>query len=120
MRDLMEMANADAFACRWAKGCRFDMMLDVGEGAELVSVREGKVAEIRKLDARLVSWDFAVRGPAEAWAKHWSDVPEPTYHDIIAMRTAGHISIEGNLRPFFANILYIKRLLELPRGKAAA
>lgn len=120
MQDLMERANADPFARRWAMGCSFDMVLDVGEGEELVCVRGGQVTEIRKLDNRLVSWDFAIRGSAEAWAKHWAPTPEPTYHDIIAMRTAGHITIEGNLQPFFANILYVKRLLELPREKADA
>ena len=116
----MERANADPFARRWAMACNFDMVLDVGEGEQLISVRGGQVTEIRKLDNRLVSWDFAIRGPAGAWAKHWAPTPEPAYHDIIAMRTAGHITIEGNLQPFFANILYVKRVLELPRKKADA
>ena len=120
MQDLIETANADPFARRWAMNCSFDLLLDVGEGDQLVAVRDGRVMEIRKLDRRLVSWDFAIRGPADVWAKHWAATPEPTYHDIIAMRTAGHITIEGNLQPFFANILYVKRLLELPRQKADA
>ncbi len=120
MQDLMERANADAFARRWAKGCSFDMVLGLGDGEQLVAVRDGTVVEIRKLDARLVSWDFAIRGSGEVWAKHWAPEPGPTFHDIIAMRTAGHITIEGNLQPFFANILYVKRLLELPREKADA
>ena len=92
-----------------------DFLWQVGDDAFLVSVRQGRVEAIKPADKRLMSWDFSIRGRKSAWEAHWSEMPEPTYHDIIAMRTAGHITIEGNLHPFFSNILYVKRLLELPR-----
>lgn len=116
MKQLMDLANRDCLAQRWAKGAAFDMMLRVGDERYCIEVREGKVTAIRELAQKLTSWDFAIAGPAAAWRAHWAPVPAPTFHDIIAMRTAGHITIEGDLTGFFANILYVKRLLELPRG----
>ncbi len=115
MKQLMDLANRDSLALRWAKRAAFDMMLGVGDARHCIEVREGKVTAVSELPAMLTSWDFAITGPREAWQAHWAPVPAPTFHDIIAMRTAGHIAIEGNLTGFFANILYVKRLLELPR-----
>ena len=116
MKQLKELANRDPLAIRWAGGCRFTMMFAYGEACYRIAVEGGKVSTIEALDYRLHAWDFAVSGEEEAWQEHWAPTPRPTFHDIIAMRTAGHITIEGNLHPFLCNILYVKRLLELPRS----
>ena len=115
MKQLMDLANRDCLARRWAKRAGFNMMLGVGDERYCIEVMGGEVVSISEVPAKLTSWDFAIKGPREAWQAHWAPVPAPTFHDIIAMRTAGHISIEGDLTGFFANILYVKRLLELPR-----
>ncbi len=115
MQNLISLANTDPLARRWGMRCSFDMVLGIGDTLHRVTVRDGEVLSVSDVDRRLTSWDFAIRGPEAAWEAHWAHEPEPGYHDIIAMRTAGHIAIEGNLQTFFANILYVKRLLELPR-----
>lgn len=117
MKQLMDLANRDPVAQRWAKNCTFDLMLGIEPEHCLIEVRGGRVAAVKDLSAKLVSWDFAISGPRASWQAHWAPIPAPTFHDIIAMRTAGHISIEGELTGFFANILYVKRLLELPRAE---
>ncbi len=111
----MDIANRDPLARRWAKDGTFDLMFGVGDDHYHVEVRGGQIQDMRELPTKLTSWDFAIVGPTSSWQAHWAPVPAPTFHDIIAMRTAGHITIEGELTRFFANILYVKRLLELPR-----
>ncbi len=115
MKQLMDLANRDPLARRWAKNCTFDLMLGVGDDRYRVEVRGGQIRGILDLPAKLTSWDFAITGPRSSWQAHWAPVPARNFHDIIAMRTAGHIEIEGELTSFFANILYVKRMLELPR-----
>ena len=117
MKQLMDLANSDPVARRWAKNCAFDLLLGVGDEHHIIKVRDGQIAAVGDRPAKLTSWDFAIAGPAASWQAHWAPVPAPTFHDIIAMRTAGHITIEGELTGFFANILYVKRMLELPRTK---
>jgi hypothetical protein len=116
MEQLRQIANADALARRWGKNCTFVMLLGVGDENYFIRVQDGAVASVEAADGRIRSWDFALRGAASAWQKFWEPVPPPTFHDPIAMRACGHITIEGNLHKFFANILYVKRLLELPRA----
>lgn len=115
MKQLKDLANHDPLARRWAHNCCFDLMLGVGDDLCAIAVRDGQISEITELAPKLTSWNFAIAGPRASWQAHWAPVPAPTFHDIIAMRTAGHITIEGELTSFFANILYVKRMLELPR-----
>ena len=117
MEQLQSLANHDPLALRWGKGCSFEMMVGVEDERHLMQIKDGHISQINVLPAKLTSWDFSITGPKAAWQAHWAPVPAPTYHDLIAMRTAGHIAIEGNLTAFFQNILYVKRLLELPRGQ---
>ena len=115
MQELIRLANADPLARRWACGASFDMIWGIGDDLYRLCIRDGLISELTATDHRLISWDFAIRGPRAVWQAHWQDPPPPNHHDIIALRTAGAITIEGNLKPFFANILYVKRILELPR-----
>ncbi|MDH3703529.1 MAG: hypothetical protein OEU46_19700 [Alphaproteobacteria bacterium] len=120
MEYLRDLANADPLARRWGRKCDLVMLLGLGNENYFIRVRGGAVASVDADDGRIRSWDFAIRGPKSAWDAFWAAVPAPTFHDLIAMRACGHITIEGNLRKFFANILYVKRLLELPRAKRDA
>lgn len=117
MEQLQSLANRDPLALRWGLGASFDMMLGVEDQRYRIQVANGTVHQIITLPDKLTSWDFAITGPIATWQAHWAPVPAPTFHDLIAMRTAGHIAIEGNLTSFFQNILYVKRLLELPRAQ---
>jgi hypothetical protein len=61
------------------------------------------------------SWRFAVRGTPEAWGRLWQGVPEPGWHDLLALVKRGCAVLEGDLQPLMANLQYVKDLLVLPR-----
>ena len=41
--------------------------------------------------------------------------PAPGDNDIFALRKTGEMSVEGNLQPLMANLIYIKQVLAMPR-----
>ena len=63
------------------------------------------------------SFDFAIKGTAEAWEKFWSDPPPPRHHDISALVREGKVRLEGNIDLLQANFLYLKLVLEQLRGR---
>ena len=89
----------------------------VGAGAlpVLVAVREGAIADVAVSPPPMRSWRFAVRAGADAWRRFWQAVPEPGYHDLLAMTRFGTATIEGDLHPLMANLRYVKEVLEAPR-----
>ena len=62
----------------------------------------------------------AVRADADAWTRFWQPLPEPGFHDLLAMSRFGRAVIEGDLQPFMANLRYFKEVLEAPRRAMAA
>ena len=61
------------------------------------------------------AWSFAVRAAEAVWQRFWQPVPEPGDNDIFALRKTGEMSVEGNLQPLMANLIYIKQVLAMPR-----
>jgi hypothetical protein len=47
-------------------------------------------------------------------------VPEPHFHDLLAMAKRGALAIEGDVQPFMANLFYFKDVLAAPRQRAGA
>jgi hypothetical protein len=45
----------------------------------------------------------------------WKKVPAPGHNDIFALFKRGKLTIEGDLHPFMANLLYVKDVLAAPR-----
>ena len=41
----------------------------------------------------------------------WKKLPPPGHNDIFALFKRGKLTIEGDLHPFMANLLYIKDVL---------
>jgi hypothetical protein len=56
----------------------------------------------------------------DTWLRFLATVPEPGWHDIMALTKRGSARIEGNLQPFMANLQYIKDVLSAPRGRAGS
>ena len=80
-----------------------------------VTVRHGTVECVDTGPALMRSWTFAIRAEAEAWRRFWQPVPEPGWHDVLALARFGRARIEGDLQPLMANLRYVKELLETPR-----
>lgn len=107
---------------KW-RGRRFShvVLLGVGHATPfLLRFHEGELTDLMEDPPPLQSWDFAIRGPADAWLAHWEALPKPGFHDLFAMSKAGHLRIEGNLHPLMTNLQFLKDLLALPRGMARA
>lgn len=81
-----------------------------------IRVHEGRVEAVEKGPFRMRSWRFAIRAEAQAWGRFWEPMPEPGYHDVIAMARLGVCRLEGDLQPLMANLRYVKEVLEAPRG----
>ena len=90
-------------------------LIGAGDIPLLATVREGAIADVTVSPPPMRSWRFAVRAGAGAWRRFWQTVPEPGYHDLLAMTRFGAARIEGDLHPLMANLRYVKEVLEAPR-----
>lgn len=84
-----------------------------------VTIRHGRIEHVAAGPALMRSWSFALRAEAEAWTRFWQPMPEPGWHDLLALARFGRLTIEGDLQPLMANLRYIKDILELPRSMGA-
>lgn len=112
---LPELVNSDEVLVRRGRYLSVDFMIEVGERQYIVRVREGRIAGVDSGPFVMPSWTFAVRGSAEAWERFWEPVPAPGWNDIFALRKDGRMTLDGDLQPLMANLLYIKEVLAAPR-----
>jgi hypothetical protein len=103
------------------RGAFFDARFQVGIGAIPfdVAVAAGRITSLVRGPFVMSSWRFAVRGSAEGWARLWQPVPDPGWHDLLALKKRGCVVLEGDLQPLMANLQYLKDLLVLPRRIAS-
>ncbi len=78
-------------------------------------VAAGKIISLERGPFVMRSWRFAVRGSAEAWWRLWQPMPDPGWHDLLALTKRGCVVLEGDLQPLMANLQYVKDVLVLPR-----
>ena len=115
IKKLPELVNADEVLVRRGRYLSVDFMIEVGERQYIVRVREGRIAGVDSGPFVMPSWTFAVRGSAEAWERFWQPVPAPGWNDIFALRKDGRMTLDGDLQPLMANLLYVKEVLAAPR-----
>jgi hypothetical protein len=113
--ELPRLAAGDPDLIR--RGAFFDARFQVGIGAIQfdVVIGAGRITSLERGPFVMRPWRFAVRGTAEAWGRLWQPVPEPGWHDLLALVKRGCASVEGDLQPLMANLQYVKDLLALPR-----
>jgi hypothetical protein len=99
------------------RGAFFDARFQVGIGAIPfdVIVAAGRITSLARGPFVMRSWRFAVRGSAEAWGRLWQPMPDPGWHDLLALTKRGCVVLEGDLQPLMANLQYVKDVLALPR-----
>jgi len=117
---LPELVNNDAALLRRGRWCSTSFLLGAGATPLYVTVREGVIAEVVRGPLLMRSWQFAIRADADAWSRFWLPIPEPGFHDVLAMSRFGRAVIEGNLQPLMANLRYFKEVLAAPRQSVAA
>ena len=113
---LPELVNGDAVLVRRGRFLTTRFLVGVGETEYIVDIREGRIERVERGPFVMPSWRFALRGSAEAWQKFWQKMPPPGHHDLFALSKNGLLTIEGDLHPLMANLLYLKAVLAAPRG----
>ena len=90
-------------------------LIEIGAEQLLLTIRNGRPLVADRVPL-LCSWEFAIRGGADAWSAFWEPVPKSGWHDLFALTKRGAMRIEGSLQPFMAHLQYFKDLLALPRA----
>ena len=112
---LPALVNGDIPLVRRGRHLSTAFLIGAGDLPVLATVREGAIVDVTVSPPPMRSWRFAVRAGADAWRRFWQAVPEPGYHDLLAMTRFGTARIEGDLQPLMANLRYVKEVLEAPR-----
>lgn len=84
-----------------------------------IAIHHGSVERVETGPVLMRSWCFALRADASTWQRFWQPMPEPGWHDLLALSRYGRLTIEGDLQPLMANLRYIKELLAIPRSAIA-
>ena len=115
---LAVLANEDAWLVHRGRHLDTTFLLGIGDADYLVRIHRGRVEAVDKGPFVMPRWTFALRASREAWATFWQPMPPPGFHDLMAMIKTRALKLEGDQHPFFANLLYFKELLALPRATA--
>ena len=91
---------------------------EIGDQGYLVKIIEGRIVSVTPGPFVTPNYSFALRAPRDEWEMFWKKVPAPGHNDIFALFKRGKLTIEGDLHPFMANLLYIKDVLAAPRKEA--
>ena len=117
---LQDRVNGDAALVHRGRFVDVTFLLEVGDTAWLITIEQGRVAAVQKGPFVMPRWTFALRAPADAWARFWSADPEPGFHDLFALIKFKLLKAEGDLHPFMANLFYFKGVLGSLRAEPAA
>jgi hypothetical protein len=113
-----DLVNADTNLVRRGRFLSTTFLMAIGDQGYLVKILEGRVVSVTPGPFVTPNYSFALRAPREEWETFWMKLPPPGYNDIFALFKRGKLTIEGDLHPFMANLLYIKELLASPRREA--
>ncbi len=112
---LSELVKDDERLLRSGKYLTVEFMVEVGSTPFYLFIDRGQLRSMERGPLMMRPWTFAIRAEEEAWTRFWQPVPEAGWHDIFALTKRGVARIEGDLRPFMANLQFIKDLLAAPR-----
>jgi hypothetical protein len=93
-------------------------MLEFGPHAYVVSFEHGEINRVQHEIGAESAYQFALRAPAETWAKFVQPIPPPMYNDIIAMSHTlhGRLKIEGDVKVMWQNLRAFAWALDLMRA----
>jgi hypothetical protein len=116
MTRLPDLVNQDTALVRRGRWLSNVFLVEAGTTQFLVQVDKGRLLNVEHGPFVMPSWSFAVRASESVWQRFWQPLPAPGDNDIFALRKTGEMSVEGNLQPFMANLIYIKQVLATPRA----
>jgi hypothetical protein len=106
-----DLVNADANLVRRGRYLSTTFCMEIGEQGYLIKIIEGRIVSVTPGPFVTPNYSFALRAPRDEWEMFWKKVPTPAHNDIFALFKRGKLTIEGDLHPFMANLLYIKDVL---------
>ena len=115
MTRLPALVNQDTALIRRGRWLSNVFLVEAGTTQFLVHVDKGRLLKVEHGPFVMPSWSFAVRASESVCQRFWQPLPAPGDNDIFALRKTGEMSVEGNLQPFMANLIYIKQVLAMPR-----
>jgi hypothetical protein len=116
MTRLPDLVNQDTALVRRGRWLSNVFLVEAGTTQFLVHVDKGRLLNVEHGPFVMPSWSFAIRASESVWQRFWQPLPAPGDNDIFALRKTGEMSVEGNLQPFMANLIYIKQVLAMPRA----
>ena len=116
MTRLPDLVNQDTALVRRGRWLSNVFLVEAGTTQFLVQVDKGRLLSVEHGPFVMPSWSFAIRASEPVWQRFWQPLPAPGDNDIFALRKTGEMSVEGNLQPFMANLIYIKQVLATPRA----
>ena len=106
--DLPGLVEGDGRLVHRGRWVTVRFLLGVGDEGYLVEVVEGRVASVARGPFVMPDWRFALRAPADGWARFWAAAPPAGSHDLLALLKGGSLRVEGDLHPFMANLQWFK------------
>ena len=115
---LPERVRAAPGLARWGRHLDAEVLLEVGERAWLLTLRDGQVARVEAGPFVMPRCTFALRLDPAGLARFLAPVPEPGWQDLLALRRHGALRVEGDTLPFFQHLMWFKGALALLREGA--
>jgi hypothetical protein len=109
------LLEAEPWLVRRGRFLTADFQLVIGRQVCFMSVVEGKITVIETRPQIMRAAAFRIAAEVPAWLHFWKAMPEPGWHDILAMMKRNHLTVDGDLRVFMGNLQYIKDVVALPR-----
>jgi hypothetical protein len=116
LEQLADLVNGDAALIRRGRHFSGAFLVEARPKGWLVHVLRGRIERVEPGPFVMPSWRFALRADEASWQRFWRPRPAPGDHDLLALVRRGLMKFEGDLQPLMANLLYIKGVLEAPRG----
>ncbi|ELA01305.1 hypothetical protein SGO26_27695 [Cupriavidus metallidurans] len=104
------MSASDWLAYR-GRYVNVSFLLRRGETDYVVTIRDGRVTQIRPGPHVMPRWTFALVAGDDDWNRFWAPTPQPRFHDLMAMVRFKTLRIEGDQAIFMSNLLYFKDLI---------
>ena len=109
------LMEAEPSLARRGRFLTADFQLVLGRQVCFVSIIEGTISRIETKPQIMRPAAFRIAAEVAAWLNFWKAMPEPGWHDILAMMKRNNLTVDGDLRVFMGHLQYIKDLLALPR-----
>jgi hypothetical protein len=106
-----EAVNGDSHFNRIARHFDATVLFAFGEDEYAFTLADGTVTAVHETP-KFVSWDVAVRAPAETWETFLSDSRPPFYNDLRSVWLQHDLTIEGDLKVAIQQWRALKYLID--------